>query len=226
MVHGAGGGGWEWHRWRAVFEAEGWQVDAPDLQPSAAGLEATSFADYLAQLSARCAATPPCALIGASLGGLLCLALAGSLPGVPLVLVNPLPPLPEAAELPARPPYPARVAWSSSGRFSGTQRAMPESSGSARLFAFRRWRDESGQLLNTAYAGIALPPPAASCLVIAAERDEDVPVEVSAVLALRLHASLLRLPGGHLAPLLGDHAHEAALQAVTWLNATAGFRAN
>lgn len=226
MVHGAGGGGWEWSRWRAVFEAEGWQVDAPDLQPAEAGLEATGFSDYLDQLRAHCARTTPAALVGASLGGLLCLALAESQPGIPLLLVNPLPPLPESQALPTRTPYPTRVAWSSCGRFGGTHAAMPESASSARLFAFRRWRDESGRVLNAALAGLALAPPEAPCLLLASEDDQDVPVDTSAALALRLHASLLRLPGGHLAPLLGDRADEAALQAVGWLNTVAGFRAN
>lgn len=226
LVHGAGGGGWEWNRWRAVFEAEGWQIDAPDLQPAAAGLEATELADYLDQLQAQCAKAPPTALVGASLGGLLCLALAESWPGVPLLLVNPLPPLPEAGALPARPAYPLRVPWSSAGRYAGTHEDMPESAGSARLFAFRHWRDESGRVLNAARSGLALAVPAAPCLLIASEDDADAPVELSAALALRLRASLLRLPGGHLAPLLGDTAHQAAGHAVAWLNTSTGFRGN
>ena len=226
MVHGAGGGGWEWNRWRAVFEAEGWQVDTPDLQPADVGLEATVLDDYLGQLRDRCRRSPPTALIGASLGGLLCLALAEGLPGLSLVLVNPLPPSPESSELPERPVYPRRVAWQSAGRFAGTLEAMPESSSSARLFAFRHWRDESGQVLNTARDGLALPAPKAPCLMFASEDDRDVPAEITARLALRLRASLLRLPGGHLAPLLGDAAHQAAGHAVAWLNAQRGFRGN
>ena len=37
MVHGGGGGGWEWTAWRGVFESAGLRVDAPDLQPAEAG---------------------------------------------------------------------------------------------------------------------------------------------------------------------------------------------
>jgi pimeloyl-ACP methyl ester carboxylesterase len=226
MVHGAGGGGWEWSRWRAVFEAQGWQVDAPDLQACTAGLEATGLADYLDQLQAHCAKAPPSALVGASLGGLLCLSLAESQPGVPLLLVNPLPPLPEAAALPERPRYPARVPWSSAARYAATHEAMAEAACSARLFAFRRWRDESGRVLNDARRGWTVAVPASPCLLIASQHDGDTPIELSAALALRLRASLLRLPGGHLAPLLGDLAHQAAGHAVAWLNTVLGFRAN
>ena len=34
LVHGAGGGGWEWDAWARVFAAGDWRVFAPDLQPS------------------------------------------------------------------------------------------------------------------------------------------------------------------------------------------------
>ena len=53
LVHGAGGGGWEWNVWRGVFEAAGIAVAAPDLQPVAAGLATTGFDDYLRELRRR-----------------------------------------------------------------------------------------------------------------------------------------------------------------------------
>lgn len=227
MLHGAGGGGWEWGRWRALWEAHDWQVETPDLAPSAEGAEATELADYLAQLDAEVAALAPQVLVGASLGGLLCLQHLAVHPGPALVLVNPLPPAPQASALPARGPYPPRVGWSSTGRIAGTVGAMEDASASARLFAYRRWRDESGQVLNAARGGITLPAePAGPCLVIASEQDDEVPMACSAALALRLGASLLRLPGGHLSPLLGDRAHEAAEHAVAWLNTLDRFRSN
>ena len=52
-VHGAGGGGWEWDRWRPVCAAAGWSLHTPDLQPAAEGIEATGFADYLQQLTTQ-----------------------------------------------------------------------------------------------------------------------------------------------------------------------------
>ncbi|GIX34309.1 MAG: hypothetical protein KatS3mg126_0088 [Lysobacteraceae bacterium] len=226
MVHGAGGGGWEWNRWRAVFEARGWEVVAPDLSAREEGLEATTLEDYLAQLQRLCARQSFDALVGASLGGLLCLALAVPGDARPQVLVNPLPPAPEAARLPARAPYPERVAWQGEGRFAGTVEAMAGCAAGDRLYAFRHWRDESGAVLNAARAGVHIAHPPRHLLVFASEADEDVPVELSAALAHRLGASLLRLPGRHLTPLLGMAAHEVARQAVDWLNAKSRFTGN
>lgn len=225
-VHGAGGGGWEWDLWRPLFAAAGWSLQSPDLQPAAGGLEATGFTDCLQQLRAHPAALPGSVLLGASLGGLLALALAAELRPAALVLVNPLPPLPEAGALPPRPPYPPRIAWSTHTRYASTSQALRGADIGTVLAAHRRWRDESGALLNAASAGMALPDPAVPLLVLASEQDEDVPVALSAALALRLRGSLLRLPGGHLDPLLGRDAAQAAEQVVGWLNALPGFRSN
>ncbi|MCK7592659.1 alpha/beta hydrolase [Pseudomarimonas salicorniae] len=225
MVHGAGGGGWEWNRWSGVFKAAGWTVSAPDLQPSPAGLAATTLDDYLCQLAGWIEALRPQALVGASLGGLLCLACPAAR-ALPRVLVNLMPPAPECERMPLREPYPPVIPWASAGRFAGTFEAMEDADAAARLFAFRHWRDESGRVLNAARAGIEIDAPAAACLIVASEADHDVPAEISAALALRLGASLLRLPGGHLSPLLGERAHEPAAHAVAWLNTSRGFRGN
>ena len=37
LVHGAGGGGWEWAAWARVFAAAGLSVAAPDLRAAPAG---------------------------------------------------------------------------------------------------------------------------------------------------------------------------------------------
>ena len=225
-VHGAGGGGWEWDRWRPVFAAARWTLHSPDLQPAAGGLEATAFGDYLQQLREHPAATQRCVLLGASLGGLLALALAAERPPAALVLVNPLPPLPEAAALPPRSPYPPRIAWSTHPRFASTAQSLGGADIATVLAAHRRWRDESGALLNAARAGLSLSDPGVPLLVLASGQDEDIPPSLSAALALRLRGSLLRLPGAHLDPLLGRDAAHAAELVIGWLNALPGFRSN
>lgn len=225
-VHGAGGGGWEWDLWRPVCVADGWSLRTPDLQPAAAGLEATRFEHYLRQLRAHAGATAPGAVVGASLGGLLALALATESPPAALVLVNPLPPWPEARDLPERPPHPPRVGWGSRARFASTAAALADADVASQLVAHRRWRDESGGLLNAAWAGMTLPDPAVPLLVVASDQDDDIPARLSAALALRLHGSLLRLPGRHLDPLLGRDAAKVAEQVIGWLNALPGFRSN
>ena len=223
FVHGAGGGGWEWNIWMRVFAASGWRCEAPDLQPAAAGLQATRFADYQAQLRGWLAAdTANTVLIGASLGGLLALRCADL--AAALILLNPLPPRPWQSVPPRV--WPDVVPWRSARSLQGTRRAMTDADDAACLYAFRHWRDESGQVLNEACAGIEVDPPRGPCLLLASDADVDVPTSTSAALAQAYAASLLRLPGDHLAPLLGRTAAAAAVQAVAWLNAIRGFTAD
>lgn len=214
FVHGAGGGGWEWDVWARVFRAAGWRVFAPDLQPAPAGLAATRLPDYREQVAgwlarARREADRVVA-IGASLGGLLVL-LEGA--GADArVLVNPMPP----AGLPGA-PSPAVIDWGRRASLAGTRRALPDADPAAALLAFRRWRDESGAVMDAARAGAPVPASAAPTLVMASRDDQDVPFAVSAALASALDAAFLPLPGSHVAPLLGRDAADAAGLVLAWL---------
>ena len=216
MIHGAGGGGWEWNVWRGVFEAADFEVLAPDLMPADGGIAATRFEDYAAQV-ARVAGEGD-VLVGASLGGLLALACAPALRPAALVLVNALPPAPWHSMLPAREAYPAVIPWGSDASLAGTRKAMPDADDAACLYAFRRWRDESGAVVNAARGGVVVERPACPVLVMASEADEDVPIVASAALAEGFGASLVRLPGAsHVGPLLGHRAARCAAQAVAWV---------
>jgi pimeloyl-ACP methyl ester carboxylesterase len=217
-VHGAGAGGWEWAIWRRVFAAAGIAWQAPDLQPVAAGLAATTLEDYSVQvarwIAAARAAYPqrPLALVGASLGGLLAALHADAADA--LVLVNPMPPqgLPGPAETaPVRP-------WRRTASLAGTRRALGDADPFAALLAFRQWRDESAQVLAAARAGCTVAPPACPCLILASADDEDVPAATSIALAERWRATLIRSPGTHVAPLLGRHAAVNAAHVADWLN--------
>src|SRR5688572_6955084 len=218
LVHGAGGGGWEWTRWRAVFAARGIDVVAPDLRPVAAGLAATGFADYVGQVADALQALPrPRALVGASLGGLLAMACTAQADA--LVLVNPLPPLPWSSRMPAR-EWSDVVAWGRDARLESTRRALPDSDEAAALFAMRRWRDESGAVLRAARRGIEVAAPKCPVLCIASGRDEDVPAGLTVAVADAWNATLLRLPlASHVGPLLGRDAAAVAMQAAVWLSA-------
>ena len=225
LLHGAGGGGWEWNLWRGVLVARGIDVVAPDLQPAAAGLEATRLDDYRRQALDAFAALPaPRVAIGASLGGLLALELAGRAGCTAAILVNPLPPAPEALHRPRRGVDAGIVPWRREARLDGTRRNLRGADAVAAIYAFRRWRDEPVAVLLEAEAGITLAPPCCPILVMAADADDDVPAATSAALAGRLGASLVRLPGDHLSPLLGRQAVRSATTAVEWLNAAVGFR--
>ena len=218
LVHGGGGGGWEWNVWKGVFEAARLRVDAPDLQASPHGLANTTFDDYARQVREAVEPLPrPRALVGASLGGLLAMACADAADA--LVLVNPLPPAPWHAQLPGR-EWPDVVPWQRDARLTGTRRALPDADEATALFAFRNWRDESGLAMRRAYDGIAVDRPRCPTLCIASMVDDDVPPALTAAVAMAWEASLLRATAvSHVGPLLGRNAAECATQAVAWLSA-------
>lgn len=222
MIHGAGGGAWEWNVWRRVCAAGGHEVLTPTLEPASGGLEATTLDDYLAQLRAQWPGRPPL-LIGASLGGLLALALAAERECAALVLINPVPPRPEVAQLPRVPPPPARIEWGRDAHLSGTRRSLPDADDAACAYAVRRWRDESGQVLAQARAGLDLASPRCPTLLLGSVSDDDVPVELTAALAARLTGSFWRLSGSHVGPLLGRQAASVARGCLDWWRASVRF---
>jgi pimeloyl-ACP methyl ester carboxylesterase len=217
-IHGAGGGGWEWAIWQRVFAARGWSVVAPDLMPGRGGLAATTFEDYAAQVRAWC---EPCdtqqyVLIGASLGGLLALHVAGGIEPAALVLVNPLPPA-GISPRPSRTDFPDIVPWGRERSLDSTRRAMPDADDAARLFAFKRWRDESGAVLRAAAQGIALTSVRCPMLILASENDTDVGADASRALATHCAAEFRLLKGAsHVGPLLGRSANAVAADVLGW----------
>jgi len=214
-IHGAGGGGWEWGIWQRVLGTRGWRVLAHDLMPGSAGLAATHFADYATQVHYwRSALAEPGMLVGASLGGLLALQAAAQMPPAALVLINPLPPA-GFEQRPAQRTYADIVPWGRERSLRRTQRALVDGDAAACLFAWRRWRDESGQVLNEA-ASIQVEIPRCPILLLASEHD-DVPPAVSRALAAWLGADLRMLrESSHVGPLLGRAAPTAAALAADW----------
>jgi pimeloyl-ACP methyl ester carboxylesterase len=217
LIHGAGGGGWEWNLWRSVFQARGIDVCAPDLQPSAVGLAATRFVDYEAQMRRALSTLPsPRAVIGASLGGLLAIRIAGLADAV--VLVNPLPPAPRHRDLPPR-DWPAIVPWRNQARHNSTRHSMRDSDEATSLYAFRHWRDESGAVLHEAYAGIEAAAPMRPTLFILSSKDDDVPPSLSVSMANAWRAEVMETAASsHVGRLLGRAAPAIAGQTVAWLN--------
>lgn len=215
-VHGAGGGGWEWIVWARALALDGFEVLAPDLMPATGGLAATRLDDYRRQVAAWCdGAGSGCMLVGASLGGLLALAVARAAGARALVLVNPLPPAGLASRRAASPPV---IPWRREATLRGTRAAMPDADHAAQVFAFRRWRDESGAVVDEACAGLVVDPPGCPVLVIASERDEDVPFEASRALADTLGADFECVrSASHVGPLLGTQAPAVAARASDWL---------
>ena len=222
LVHGAGGGAWEWSLWRGVLEAHAITVHALELRPSPAGLAATTLQDYRVQVCDALQALPhPRVLIGASLGGLLaamCAAISENQADA-LVLVNPLPPAPWHQQLPRRDWNGELVPWRRNARLASTRDALCDADEAAAVFAFRHWRDESGSVLREAHAGIEVEKPACPALLISSARDEDVPREIIFAMTEEWRSDRLEtLASSHVGPLLGREAPSIARQAVAWIN--------
>ncbi|MEP6881943.1 MAG: alpha/beta hydrolase family protein, partial [Dokdonella sp.] len=223
FVHGAGGGGWEWSVWARVFAARGWLTSAPDLLPSAEGLAATTFEDYRNQViswvrSPWAADAGLTVLVGASLGGLLALSAAAEVATSALILVNSLPPAgldnPSSDRI-----HPAIIPWGSHRSIASTRKAMPDADDAACLFAWRRWRDESGRVVREARIGVEIAAPTCPLLIMASDLDKEIPASVSRNLAMHFGADFICLPeSSHVGPLLGRHAAPVAARAANWLD--------
>ncbi|MBK8283866.1 MAG: alpha/beta hydrolase [Ahniella sp.] len=195
----------------------------PELQPQPAGLADTAYADYLAQLTLSIQAEgPPWIVIGASLGGLLAIDLAqgeGTRQSVAaLVLVNPVPPAPFAAQVVWEPPSGAIEPWAKTASLVSTTRAVPDADPATWDWLWRLWRDESALVLRQVQSGIELARPTCPVLMLISEEDDSVPAAVSAQVADWLHADRLLLAGAsHVGPLLGKRAAETAARVLSWL---------
>ena len=215
LIHGAGGGAWEWAIWQRILAAHGLAADAVELEPAPPGLADTGLDDYRRQVEAALQARPrPRVAVGASLGGLLAAACAGEADA--LVLVNPLPPSPWVDALSAH-HRAAVVPWGSQARFEGTRRALPDADSATTLLAHRRWRDESGRALREAHMGVPVMRPACPVLFVVSEGD-DVPPQVNRAWAAAWGADVVTAPTrSHVGPLLGRCAAGVARDVAHWL---------
>lgn len=224
LVHGAGGGGWEWDLWKPVFTKAGWKFIARDLQPAKEGLAATSVEDYSAQVASWVTGDArPLVLCGASMGGVLSLMTAERLgakhPLSAVVLVNSVAPGNVERKTGEAKPYPEIVKWANAPR-KETADAMPDSDEKTIDFAWKRWRDESGRVMNALRAGVEVPLPKAPALVVIGQNDTDIAPATSRTLASRLNADIHEYAGmSHVGPLLGRRSAEVARATLIWLEA-------
>lgn len=216
MIHGAGGGAWEFRFWSDVFQEAGWRTVARDLAPASKGLSHTRLEDYLSQLLSWGVAEPD-ALVGASMGGLLALQAAVRLRPKALILINPIPPRESGVRLPAR-SWPKVVRWSRT-TLAETVEAIPDATTEVAAWATPLWRDESGLVLRQLWDGPSASKPSCPCLVLASERDLEVPLECSEAVAAWSGGELLRLAdASHVGPLLGRSATACATLVLNWLS--------
>lgn len=212
LLHGAGGGAWEWRLWRRWFEAHGHAPHCPDFSTEASRVGCTL--DALLERVATELPPSPRVLVGASFGGLLALLLAERFDCAGLVLVNPALPgadVPSTAGAQLKP-------WGRLARVGSTRAAMPDAHPLDAGLAFRGWRDFRLGLLREARLRVGGMVPAARCLLIASSEDADVPVALARRWAADHRAELIELQGSHLGPLLGRGWLEAAEATRHWLH--------
>lgn len=216
MVHGAGGGGWEYKFWKPVFEEAGYRVVAPDLQPVAGGLASTKLSDYVDQIVRAAGATPD-VLVGASMGGVLVLKAAERLKPKTLVLVCSTLPAGVPSGSAKKAKYPAVVRWAG-GPYKDTVDSMPDSDEPTRRFSHPRWRDESGEVLNEIAQGVTVAKPRCRVLSVIPEGDDTISPRDQISLARWAGADILAYNGmSHVGPLLSTRSSEVAQQVVEWL---------
>jgi pimeloyl-ACP methyl ester carboxylesterase len=217
MVHGAGGGGWEYDLWKPVFVKAGWKVIAPDLLPHKDGLAKTTFDHYLAQVTAWCPKSGTFVLVGASMGGILALKATETVKPSALVLVNSVAPLELTTER-TTPPYPEIVRWANAP-LQETRDALFDSDEKTIRWAWKRWRDESGTVLNTLRQGIAVAKPTRPVLTVLSEKDTDIPYTTGLKIAEWANADVHLYRGmSHVGPLMSKRYREVAQATLTWLS--------
>ena len=216
MIHGAGGGGWEYDLWKPVFERAGYRVVARDLMPAAGGLLETEFEDYLRQVQIWRPTVGKVVLVGASMGGLLALRSSNLERANALVLVNSAVPA-GFGQQPPQTHSPRIVKWAD-GPLKDTEVAMPDSDRATILWAWKRWRNESGLVLDQMRDGIRVGLPKCPTLVVIGEKDADVPPAQSRQLAEWAGADVIAYPGmSHVGPLMSRKSKLVARDVLAWL---------
>ncbi len=216
MIHGAGGGGWEYAYWKPIFEKAGYRVIAKDLDPVAGGLEKTTFEDYVNQVVASTSGRPTI-LLGASMGGALALKAADRVQPVLIVLVSSAVPRPVFTSESA-PDYPKIIKWKN-GPYEDTVSSMPDADEATRKFAFPRWRDESGAVLNELKTSIEVRKPSCPVLSIIPEGDDTVKPDLQQQLAYWAGADTIRYQNmSHIGPLFSRRREEVAHAIIAWLD--------
>ena len=217
MIHGAGGGGWEYDKWKPVFERAGWTVIARDLKPLNNDYAATQLDDYVSQVVNWTPKHGRVYYVGASMGGLLALKAQERRPVTGIVLVNSVAPL-EVDVKRKTANNPPIVRWAN-GPLKDTEDAMPDSDSKTIRWAWKRWRDESGTVMNQITEGVSAQNPLCSVLVMLGEADTDVPHATGLALAKWTGATVKSYPKmSHVGPLMSRRATEVAQFAADWID--------
>lgn len=233
MVHGAGGGAWEWIVWEAaVKEAHpAWDCISVHLSPpKGKDYETTSLEDYVEQVITAGQSVNrderQLVLIGASMGGTLVAKASETLQPDALVFVCSTIPVLIGRSSSARPPpgplSPARIEWRG-GPLQATVDALPDATLEMCEFACARWRDESGAVMNSIQAGVLVNLVAGAgmrmCCVVPGDDDVITPARQLAFAREIEAACVLEYEGmSHVGPLLGMRAAEVCRDVLAFLS--------
>lgn len=235
LVHGAGGGAWEWIVWEETIRAlqPSWECISVHLSPlEGKDYETTSLEDYVEQVISSGQTVNRdkrlLVLIGASMGGTLTAKAAETLQPDALVFVCTTIPLLIGRSSSTRPPpaplSPARIEWQG-GHLQATVDALPDATLDMCEFACARWRDESGAVVNSINAGVEvnlISPTAGGgvpmCFVVPGD-DDSIPPTRQVAFAHEIGAAcVLEYEGmSHVGPLLGTRASEVCRDVVAFL---------
>lgn len=217
MIHGAGGGGWEYMFWKPVFEKAGWKVIAKDLLPSKEGLAATSFSNYVDQAKSWIPAKrEKLVLIGASMGGALVLELAKEVKPDRVILINSVLPKGYGWNV-STGKIPPIIEWEN-GPLQDTIIAMPDSDRKTQIYAWKHWRNESGKVMQTLRDGLEYRKPSCPVLFIVSGKDTDVPAHESIRWAESWESDIQYYAGlSHVGPLMSRRGDHVASLALGWI---------
>ena len=128
-----------------------------------------------------------------------------------------MPPQGHVAALMRTARHPDRIDWRARASLATTAAALPDADPITWQWAWRRWRDESGAVMNAASAGMAVETPQAATLVVVSGKDREIDPEGMRRLARHLSADLLELgEASHVGPLLGRDAAQTATRVLAW----------
>lgn len=218
LIHGAGGGAWEWQIWQRVFAAQRIATHVLTLAPfpgdsAENDFAETNYAHYLQQVAQALRVSKAQVMIGASLGGLLAAEVAAQQNIGALVL---LAPVPKVGMPGAHPTQPKR--WASSADLANTIRALPDADAASALLAHQRWRDESQYVLAPAYRGRAFDDFPGHALMLLAQNECTISNGILRDWAGAAQMDVLQMAGAsHAGLLLGRQAARAAESTIQWL---------
>mgnify|MGYP002776987160 CR=1 FL=1 len=215
LLHGAGGGAWQWGLWMPVLQAHGIHARAIDL-PHRCSAAPSGWQDALDTASHALEALPrPRVVAGASLGGLLAAACAPLADAA--VLLNPLPPSPWSRSL--APPTGDTRRWGTDARLASTRASLHDADPATALAAFRRWRDCPVRLLREARE-VVLERVDVPMRMLACDADADIPPDAMRAWARAWSMDIEEIGGSHAGVLLGSGAAAHAARTAGWLAAT------